>query len=186
LLKDRLIEAQVVRTNRIFRTTSGKKSGYYIDVKNVLANNPAILAETVGIICEHISSIKIAAKELGAVPLLSPITTKLFSLGRSVPYIILRKEESSHGLESRIIGSVRTNEEAADPARVVTVTVIEDVVNTGGTLLELTKYLRSSGAEVSKAVCVVDREEGGYELLKKEGVELISLVKGSELPIPRR
>ena len=62
-----------------------------------------------------------------------------------------------------------------------TVTVIEDVATTGGSIINSVKLLRAAGAVVKRAIVVVDREEGAAEGLKPENVELVALVKRSEL-----
>ena len=59
--------------------------------------------------------------------------------------------------------------------------IIEDVVTTGGSVLRAAEILKESGLKVSRVVCVVDREEGGKENLAKAGIELISLLKISEV-----
>jgi orotate phosphoribosyltransferase len=59
--------------------------------------------------------------------------------------------------------------------------LVEDVVTSGGQLLESTRALRDLTAEVSAALCVIDRESGGSTLLAQEGVALHSLFRMSEL-----
>nr|MDA8142956.1 orotate phosphoribosyltransferase [Thermoplasmatales archaeon] len=59
--------------------------------------------------------------------------------------------------------------------------IIEDVVTTGNSILKAVNYLRENGARVSRAFCVVDREEGGKELLRENGVDLRSILTISEL-----
>ncbi|MDL0142922.1 orotate phosphoribosyltransferase, partial [Halobacterium salinarum] len=41
--------------------------------------------------------------------------------------------------------------------------------------------LRDAGATVNRALIVVDREEGGRELLAEHGVEMAALVTASDL-----
>lgn len=55
------------------------------------------------------------------------------------------------------------------------------MVTTGNSVLKAVNLLRDNGCIVNRAITVVDREEGGYELLRDNGVELISLVKLKEI-----
>ena len=61
------------------------------------------------------------------------------------------------------------------------VTVVEDVVTTGGAIIEGAKALRAQGAAVEDVLCVIDRESGGPEELKAHGLRLISLFTASAL-----
>ena len=54
----------------------------------------------------------------------------------------------------------------------------EELINIS---LKTAKVLRDVGAIVDHAVCVVDRESGGFELLKENGIKLVSVAKISEL-----
>ncbi len=165
MLRDYLIDNSVVKFGN-FTLTSGKKSDYYIDIKEA-STNPEIL-EVLGIeLSHHISSKKIAGMELGAVPLL--IST---SLQLKIPYIIIRKTERTHGTGKRYIGQIVSGE---------MVDVIDDVATTGGSILKSVNILRGYGAIVKNAICIVDREEGAELLMKNNNVNLISLVKISEL-----
>ncbi|MCS7308466.1 MAG: orotate phosphoribosyltransferase, partial [Aquificaceae bacterium] len=61
------------------------------------------------------------------------------------------------------------------------VVVIEDVITTGGSALKAVQACRKEGFTVLCVYAVVDREEGGRENLEKEGVEVYSLFRVSEL-----
>ena len=59
--------------------------------------------------------------------------------------------------------------------------LIEDVVASGGQLIESAKALRALGAVVLDALCVIDREAGGPALLADAGITLHSLFRMTEL-----
>ena len=59
--------------------------------------------------------------------------------------------------------------------------VVEDVATTGGSVVKTLRVLREEGLTVEKVLVVVDREEGASENLKDEKIELIPLVRVSEL-----
>ena len=59
--------------------------------------------------------------------------------------------------------------------------IVEDVVTSGGQIALSAQDLRNLGAEVSQAICVIDRESGGTESLARAGIELRALFRMSEL-----
>ena len=63
------------------------------------------------------------------------------------------------------------------------VLLIEDIVTSGGQLVEAVKTLQAAGATVIKAVCIIDREEGGREAIENAGIAFESLFKTSDLGI---
>jgi orotate phosphoribosyltransferase len=70
-----------------------------------------------------------------------------------------------------IIGSVRDKN----------ILLIEDVTTSGGSALYGIEALRESGARIDRVVTVVDREQGATDMLAQHGVQLIPLVRVSEL-----
>ena len=105
--------------------------------------------------------------ELGGVP----IATVLSQLsGRRVRFV--RKAPKPYGTQLQV--------EGGDLVGVVT-TVVEDVVTSGGAILDGVAALREAGAVVTTAVCVVDREEGGFDKLAAAGIELRPLFTATAL-----
>ncbi|MCL5407834.1 MAG: orotate phosphoribosyltransferase [Candidatus Thermoplasmatota archaeon] len=144
-----------------FMLTSGKESDYYVDIKTALLH-PRFLKEISLRATPFITGNKIAAVELGAVPLGVGV-----SLETGKDLIIIRKEKKEHGLEKTMEGKVELGE---------TITFVEDVTTTGGTLLRAITKLNEMHVRTDRVVVVVDRKEGAKEALEYVGVELISLV----------
>ncbi len=149
-----------------FILTSGKESSYYIDIK-AASTRPRILRRIAEEMARHVDGTRIAGMELGAVPIAAAV-----ALQTDLPFCILRKKPREHGTGSQIEGEVKPGE---------TVTVVEDVATTGGSIVQSVKLLRAAGGVVKRAVVVVDREEGAGEALRAESVELVALVKRSQL-----
>jgi orotate phosphoribosyltransferase len=59
--------------------------------------------------------------------------------------------------------------------------VIEDVVTSGGQIIESCAALRADGADIVGVMCVIDREAGGADNLASHGLELRSLFTLSQL-----
>ena len=144
-----------------FKLASGKESDYYVDVKSALLN-PFFLKEISKRAAPFITGERIACVELGAVPLGVGV-----SLETGKELIIIRKEKKEHGLEKLFEGKVEMGE---------TITFVEDVTTTGGTILKAITKLNEMHLRTDRVVVVVDRKEGAREALEYEGVELISLV----------
>ena len=160
MLKDLLINEGAVKKGH-FVLTSGKESECYADIKDACAQ-PEILREIVAEVSGKIKADSVAGVELGAVPIVVAV-----AYSKSIPYYIIRKE-SKHGMKKLLIGSVRKDTE---------VDIIEDVVTTGGSVMRAVELLRKEGMKVNRVIAVIDREEGGKELLRENGVEFISLLK---------
>jgi orotate phosphoribosyltransferase len=64
--------------------------------------------------------------------------------------------------------------------------LVEDVVTSGGALLDSVDALRGAGLAVRTAVCVVDREEGGADALARQAVRLRPLFRAGELLAHRK
>jgi len=153
-----------------FTLASGKTSEYYVDIKKA-ATRPDLLWEIAKRIAPHAQGFqRIAGVELGAVPIAAAV-----ALETGIPFLIVRKEAKGHGTKAAFEGEMHAGD------RVV---FVEDVVTTGGTLVAAVDRLRSAGAVVGRAIAVVDREEGAAAALRTAGVELISILRASDLRVP--
>jgi orotate phosphoribosyltransferase len=61
-------------------------------------------------------------------------------------------------------------------------TVIEDVLTTGGAALDAVQKVREAGGRVLAVVGVLDREEGAEATFEQVGVPLRTLFRRSDLP----
>jgi len=61
------------------------------------------------------------------------------------------------------------------------VLVVEDVVTSGGQIVISAGQLRTLGARVEHALCVIDRQEGGAQALAAEGIALHALLTRADL-----
>jgi len=105
--------------------------------------------------------------ETGGIPLATAI-----SLRTGVPAIFVRKKAKEYGTRLIAEGINFTGRK---------VVVVEDVVTSGGQVAISVEELRKAGADISLAVCVIDREAGGAEALAKNNIRLLPLFKMSEL-----
>lgn len=150
-----------------FTLASGKTSDYYVDVKKA-ATRPNLLREIASRMAPHVKGYdRVAGVELGAVPIAAAV-----ALETGLPFMIVRKAAKEHGTQRLYEGELWSGD------RVV---FVEDVVTTGGTLRRAIEGLRAEGATVDRAIAVVDREEGGEEVLRSAGVEFLALLRARDL-----
>jgi orotate phosphoribosyltransferase len=165
MLKQMLKDMKVVQTGE-FILTSGKKSNYFVNIKRA-STNPEVLREIGKAIAPYVGDAKIAGMALGAVPL-----AVAAALQTNRPFVMVRKEAKDHGTKELVEGEVLPGEKFI---------IVEDVATTGGSTLKVASALREKGANVSRAVVVVDRLEGAKEMLVEHGIELISLFTVKDL-----
>lgn len=165
MLKQMLKDMKVVQTGE-FILTSGKKSNYFVNIKRA-STNPEVLREIGKAIAPYVGDAKIAGMALGAVPL-----AVAAALQTNRPFVMVRREAKDHGTKELVEGEVLPGEKFI---------IVEDVATTGGSTLKVASALREKGANVSRAVVVVDRLEGAKEMLVEHGIELISLFTVKDL-----
>jgi orotate phosphoribosyltransferase len=173
-LADALVAHAYLEGDFVLR--SGKRSRYYLD-KYRFETRPELLRpigeRIAAVVREHAAdATRLAAPELGAVALATAA-----SLDSGLPFLIVRKEAKEYGTGNRLEGPYEDGE---------CVCLVEDVVTSGGALLESVAALRAAGLVVHTAVCVVDREEGGADALARQAVRLRPLFRAGELLARRK
>lgn len=148
-----------------FTLASGAKSPYYVDVKTAVTH-PDFLSAVASYVAGSQEFDVIAGVAVGGVPL--AVAT---ALAAKKPYAIIRSSEKGHGKKEMIIGHVKGKR----------VLLIEDVTTSGGSALYGIDILRAAGATIDRVITVVDREQGAAAMLHDHGIELIPLVKVSQL-----
>ncbi|MBE7560533.1 orotate phosphoribosyltransferase [bacterium] len=159
---------QVAHLTGHFVLRSGKTSSEYFD-KYRFESDPEILAEIAAQMAELLpeETEMLAGLETGGIPLATAL-----SLYTGLPAIFVRKKAKDYG--------TRRLAEGADFAG-RNVAVVEDVITTGGQVVESTRKLEELGAEIAAVVCVIDRQSGGRENIEKAGYRLASLFTKSDL-----
>ena len=151
-----------------FRLRSGAVSTEYFD-KYLFESDPELLRSIGEALVPLLppDTEVLAGLELGGVPL----ATMLSQL-TGLPALFVRKEAKTYGTCRLAEGG------DVDGRRL---TVVEDVVTSGGQVVASCGDLRDRGAIVEQAVCVIDRESGGPKNLADIDVELRALFTMTEL-----
>ncbi len=163
-----LVAASYLKGDFVLR--SGRRSNRYFD-KFLFETDPALLRR----LGRHLAQLvpaetqRLAAPELGAVLLGGAV-----SMETGLPLVLVRKEPKGYGTSKQIEGRFEPGER---------VTVIEDVVTTGGDSLRSAQVLRDAGVEVIHLVVVLDRGEGGEENIRAAGIPYSPLFRIADLEL---
>ena len=157
-----------------FTLASGRTSHHYVNCKPVSLSGIGLdlLGEQ---LLAHVEAdaTAVAGLTLGADPLVSAVALRAAQAERPLDALIVRKEAKGHGTGAWLEGPL--------PAAGSTVTVLEDVVTTGGSALKAVIQLQEAGYRVQRVVAIVDRQEGGREAMEAAGLELRSLFQLEEV-----
>lgn len=154
-----------------FTLASGKKSKFYVDIKKA-SMNPELLKLIARRISEIMKLHSINADYIGGVALGGVPIAVSVSLETGSPILMIRKEAKEYGTKGQIVGDVIPGSK---------VVLVEDVTTTGGSVIKAIQTLKDEGLIIRHVITVVDREEGASESLACADVELIPLVRMSEL-----
>lgn len=151
-----------------FTLRSGAVSDTYFD-KYLFESDPVLLAaiaqELMPLVPEETQLL--AGLEMGGIPVVTAL-----SQATGLPAAYVRKIAKSYGTAKYAEGPDFTNKQ---------VLLVEDVVSSGGAILDALAMLRADRIDPRFAVCVIDRETGGKEALQKAGVTLRSVFTMSEI-----
>ena len=143
-----------------FTLASGKKSSYYVNSKKVLFHAEAItlLGDLLYDATSDLTFQAIGGLEVGAIPMAAAALTAFHHNGRHLEGFFVRKKAKEHGAKDLLEGQVSTGDK---------VVVIDDVLTTGGSVVQAIEAVEARGATVVRVVCICDRLQGAREALAK-------------------
>jgi orotate phosphoribosyltransferase len=158
-----IIRSKSLRTGS-FTLASGKQSSYYLDCRTTTLDPRGslliarLILETIR--RESIHADAIGGLTMGADPIAAAVAVVSSIEGQPLPAFIVRKEAKDHGTQKFIEGY------GGPPgSRVI---IVDDVCTTAGSILKAAEKAEQAGYTVAAAICVVDREEGGTELIRRK------------------
>ncbi|MBI3828986.1 MAG: orotate phosphoribosyltransferase [Planctomycetes bacterium] len=156
------------RLTGIFTLRSGKTSNTYFD-KYQFESDPQLLHDITQAMTPLIpaGTQVLAGLEMGGIPI---VTVLSFVTG--IPCAFVRKEPKAHGTCRYAEGATLAGKRFI---------LVEDVVSSGGAIVDALTKLKADGLFPSAALCVIDRETGGREALSSVGLELRSLLTFSQV-----
>ena len=163
-----------IQTGKI-TLSSGKVTDFYFDGR-LVSLEPEGAVCIARLMLDELREIGVEAVgglTSGADPITSSIGVLAYQAGVPLRLFYVRKEAKGHGMRRRIEGP------PMPPG--IRAALVDDVLTTGGSLLEARDVLRDeNGVEVRDALVVVDRQEGGAERLAAEGIRLHALFRRAD------
>ena len=162
-----LYEKKIIRFGN-FTLASGKKSPYYIDLRlipsfpheyrKMIKGLQNLIAEDIGFENFH---------SLVSVPTCGLVVAASLATEIVKPLIYVRKQAKEHGTGKSVEGVTCQD---------MKLLMIEDVVTSGGSVINAIKSIKEEKMVITDAYAIVDRMEGATQALRDEGVKLHSLM----------
>ena len=162
-----LYEKKIIRFGD-FTLASGKKSPYYIDLRLVpsfpheyrkmIKGLQNLIADDIGFENFH----SLVSVPTGGLVVAASLATEIVK-----PLIYVRKQAKEHGTGKAVEGVTCQD---------MKLLMIEDVVTSGGSVINAIKSIKEEKMVVTDAYAIVDRMEGATQALQAEGVKLHSLL----------
>lgn len=165
------LAAQIKQSAKLkgqFTLRSGKVSDTYFDKYQFEAQPELLLA-----IAKELAKLippdtqVLAGLEMGGIPVVT-----MLSQATGLPAAFIRKQPKAYGTCRYAEGAALTGKQFV---------LIEDVVSSGGAIIDALQMLKADGLFPVAALCVIDRETGGVEALAEVGLSLKALFTFSEV-----
>jgi orotate phosphoribosyltransferase len=168
-----LIRREGVRLGEV-KLSKGGTSTYYIDCRMVTTHPEG--AFLIGeIILDMLAGEKLDAiggPTLGADPIVGAVCYASFCRNQPLPGFMVRKATKEHGLQKMIEGHLPQG------ARVA---IVEDVLTTGGSVLEAIREVEKAGGRVARIIGIVDRLQGAREKFEAAGYRFTPIFTKTDL-----
>ena len=155
-----------------YTLSSGRKSEHYVNCKPVTLSSRGLTLSSI-ILLEAVEkdAVAVAGLTLGADPLVSGVAVVCGLDNIKVDALIVRKEAKGHGTQAYIEGKL--------PEKGAKITVLEDVITTGGSAIQAVNRLRDAGYVVNRIAAIVDRQVNNEadDAMKEADLELVSIFK---------
>ena len=170
-MADPTLAADIDATCRLtgeFTLRSGQVADTYFD-KYLFEAQPALLARVAEQMLDLIppDTELLGGLELGGIPLATVVSART-----GTPALFVRKQAKEYGTCKLAEGPDVAGRR---------VTIIEDVITTGGAVRDATNALRAAGATVETVVCAIDRSPADANPLADVGLEVRSVLTRAEL-----
>jgi orotate phosphoribosyltransferase len=141
-----------------FTLASGKQSNYYVNSKKAIFNGEVVnlLSEVLWEMTNELNLDAVGGLEVGAIPMAAVMAQRYAMHGKPLEGFFVRKQAKAHGSQDRVEGVLKAG---------MRVAVLDDVLTTGGSVLQAIGEIEKIGASIVAVVCIVDRLEGARAAL---------------------
>ena len=168
-----LLRTKAVRRGQ-FKLASGQISDYYIDGRMVTLDAEG--ARLIGALLAELLARRgvqaIGGPTIGADPIIGAVIAESARRGTPLAGFLVRKEAKGHGMGKQVEGPLEKGMKAA---------LVDDVISTGGSVLQAADAVRALGATVDCVTAVVDREMGADRVFEERGIPYLPLFRKGEL-----
>jgi orotate phosphoribosyltransferase len=155
-----------------FTLRSGQVAPEYFD-KYLFETDPDLLARVAGAMVPLLpdGTELLGGLEMGGIPIVTVVSAQT-----RIPALFVRKQAKTYGTCKLAEGPDVAGRR---------VTLIEDVITTGGAVRDATRALRAAGAVVDTVVCAIDRSPGTDNPLADVGLQVRSVLTKADLDAVR-
>jgi orotate phosphoribosyltransferase len=170
-MTDASLAADINATCRLhgtFTLRSGQVSDTYFD-KYLFEAQPALLERVASRMVELLpeGTELLGGLEMGGIPIATMVSAKT-----GIPAIFIRKKAKEYGTAKLAEGPDFNGKR---------VTLIEDVITSGGAVRDAVNELRPAGAIVDTVICAIDRSPEPGESLRDVSLEIRSVLTRADL-----
>lgn len=156
-----------------FTLSSGMESLYYFDgrLTTLWPEGAYLVGKKIFELLQGAGIDAVGGPTLGGDPMVAAVATISHMEGKPIPAFIVRKEPKKHGAQRHVEGNLPERGRVA---------IIDDVITTGGSILRAIEVVETAGCAVGKVVVLLDRNQGGSEVLREKGYSFAALLSADE------
>lgn len=168
----------IIKVGEMTVLRDGSESPIYVDLRAKLYERPELLWALGKLIAEKIKEVGNPYKKqkIIAVPdAANPLATAASLYAKvvfkiDIPIIVLRKAPKDHGTQrgSMIIGKIEPDTEY---------NLVDDVITSSASKEKSIEQLEAEGIRVNRVIVIVDKEQGGKEIIERKEYEFYAIFK---------
>lgn len=172
---DGLLDAGIVSFDGPYKLKNRRESSFYINERDMLSM-PELFAKAcraMGRLArEQFFSDQSSNRFLMGIPEAANEMAGAIGFDQKLPLLKKRVQPKDHGIPKMIEGVFEPGDE---------VVLVDGVMNTGKSALNESRILSRYGLEAVAIVCLVDRDQGGSQLLEQAGIESVAATTMPEI-----